>query len=1429
MKTSYKLLAGLAVGLLMLTAATSTLKAQTSPLTITILKPATDEVLVAGSQYTIQWQVQGNTSDLKEFRIWWYNGVTKSYVGSGGSMYLAVVPATQTSYNWTVPSAISKNHYFYIQAKTNDGKSYWSEPRRFTINSFSVNIVKPAVGESLVAGSQYTIQWQTQGDTTNLKEYWIYFYNAVKKSFGSLITVPATQTSYNWTVPSDISENHYLYVGGRTNSGDTYWSLYRRVTIIPASSPTVTITSPTNNAQLTAGSQVNITWRVDGGINLIDHYYLYFYDNNIKNYTSSIRISDRNQTSYNWTVPNSVGSGHYLVIAAYPTTGPRVYSPYVYISIVSSTTPTVSCSASPNPANVGQNVTWTATSSNFSGTPTYTWSGAVTGTGNPKTASYTTTGTKTATVAATYGNQTATSTCSVEINSLKPDLYIGEVTTVSDSWSDSDAFKIDICNSGGVISPRSVGIKLTINGISPPGYGYMSDDQVPAPNKCGFVRVEYSYFKMNPGNTYDGLIIVDPANIIDELNEQNNQKSFKITVPTQTTHKECQNQKCVTVSGGGRDWCQVNSDCTPTITITSPTNNAQLIVYSQVNITWSTPQPIPDYTSNQIIWYDGTNPSGELIGNTIPARQQFTWTVPNKPGSGYKLVVRAVTSNTSVPYIDSDPVQFSIISPLHIPTVSCSASPNPANVGQTVTWTATPGYFSCTPIYTWVGAVTGTGNSITATYTTSGTKMAGVFASCGGQTATSTCSVQVNAAATPTVSCWAYPNPQNINGNVTWTATPTNFSSTPTYTWSGAVSGTGNFKVTSYSSSGVKEATVTATASGVSATSSCSVEIISFPTITITSPTNNAQLTAGSQVNITWAVDGDTSRIANFRLWWHPPNSTTDSELVNNISATSRSYTWTVPNSPNTGYSLWLLADLTNGTMPIQSNRIQFSIVAVPTPTVSCSASPNPANVGQTVTWTATASNFSGTPTYTWSGAVTGTGNLKTASYETTGTKTATVTATYGNQTATSTCSVNITTTSSGATCTFSKSVYSVGEKIQATVCGSLPWAAVSWVTSLITNGNQVIKCVDQQNTDATGCVTFGRCLDYVSQGAYGYGTFYNYGSVYNKAFNCSFELQSSQATPTVSCSASPNPANVGQTVTWTASASNFSGTPTYTWSGAVTGTGNPKTASYETTGTKTATVTATYGNQTATSTCSVNVTTTSVLCGDNTSRCVFVTSQIYYPTFGGVEGGDKICNDLAKASGLPGTYKAWLSGFDSTNKLAINVSDRLEHSTLPYKLVTGEIVANNWQELTTKPLLHAININEKGQKVTPRWVWTGSMPNGARTPATLGAVSPDCSNWNARYACCASCGWNDSTNNDPRGFDPVTGENIMPQSWGGEMYARLGCDQQYHLYCFQQGSALGSLSAPLSSVQQSITQQLANLYQIVVQLLQQIQALKGQ
>ena len=86
-------------------------------------------------------------------------------------------------------------------------------------------------------------------------------------------------------------------------------------------------------------------------------------------------------------------------------------------------TPSVTCSASPNPANSGQSVTWTASPSGGSGTYTqYSWSGAVSGTTKQVTSIYTNTTsstmTKTATVTVTDSNgiTSAPFSCSVIIN-----------------------------------------------------------------------------------------------------------------------------------------------------------------------------------------------------------------------------------------------------------------------------------------------------------------------------------------------------------------------------------------------------------------------------------------------------------------------------------------------------------------------------------------------------------------------------------------------------------------------------------------------------------------------------------------------------------------------------------------------------------------------------------------------------------------------------------------------------------------------------------------------------------------------------------------------------------------------------------------------------------------------------------------------------
>ena len=815
------------------------------------------------------------------------------------------------------------------------------------------------------------------------------------------------------------------------------------------------------------------------------------------------------------------------------------------------------------------------------------------------------------------------------------------------------------------------------------------------------------------------------------------------------------------------------------VNITSPVPQAQLIANSTTTISWnvtSSQDITNDIYSYTIYWYDGLTKSFASPINVDKSQTSYNWTVPDKVGEGHYLFV-CVWTKWGRPCSDGLPFSISIVS-------------------------------STGPVFPVIGIRTPTNNS----------------AFLPNSSTTISWSVDGNLVNTAKFGIFwfdatkkLFDPPIIVDKNQT------------SYSWN----------VPDRSSNdhflyvcGLKEDNT--------------LDICSYPvgfkilpnpnanrSIFIISPANNANLKVGATTTIRWLLRGSALDIAKYRIYWYDgsTNSFASPIDVNKSQTSYTSYIWTVPNKPANNHFLYVCGLKEDNTPVVCSYFRPFKIsgttlthnicqnqkcvsvsgsgtdqcqtdndcavsqthkecqnqrcVSVSgsgtnqcqsdsdcaTPTVSCSASPNPANVGQNVTWTATSSNFSGTPTYNWSGAVTGTGNPKTASYETTGTKTATVTATYGNQTATSTCSVQV----NAAT----------HKECQNQRCVSV-------------SGSGTDQC--QTDSDcSSGCkvssseVFVGEKITLTAQIE---GNYYSLLKWY--------DITNSQRIGT------PPPDAI------------------------LLGSGASLQVQFDTPGIKKIMLCPVWQqfNCYPSSTCQVVVKpreSASVLCGDNTSRCVFVTSQIYYPTFGGVEGGDKICNDLAKASGLPGTYKAWLSGFDSTHKLAINVSDRLEHSTLPYKLVTGEIVANNWQELTTKPLLHAININEKGQKVTPRWVWTGSMPNGARTPATLGAVSPDCSNWNARYACCASCGWNDSTNNDPRGFDPVTGENIMPQSWGGEMYARLGCNQQYHLYCFQQGSALGSLSAPLSSVQQSITQQLANLYQIVVQLLQQIQALKGQ
>ena len=75
-----------------------------------------------------------------------------------------------------------------------------------------------------------------------------------------------------------------------------------------------------------------------------------------------------------------------------------------------------------------------------------------------------------------------------------------------------------------------------------------------------------------------------------------------------------------------------------------------------------------------------------------------------------------------------------------------------------------------------------------------------------------------------------------------------------------------------------------------------------------------------------------------------------------------------------------------------------------------------------------------------------------------------------------------------------------------------------------------------------------------------------------------------------VSCSASPSSANVNSPVTFNANATGESGVYTYSWTGACVGTSASCAKTFDTTGTKTVTVTASSNGKTASANCSANI-----------------------------------------------------------------------------------------------------------------------------------------------------------------------------------------------------------------------------------------------
>ncbi len=168
-------------------------------------------------------------------------------------------------------------------------------------------------------------------------------------------------------------------------------------------------------------------------------------------------------------------------------------------------------------------------------------------------------------------------------------------------------------------------------------------------------------------------------------------------------------------------------------------------------------------------------------------------------------------------------------------------------------------------------------------------------------------------------------------------------------------------------------------------------------------------------------------------------------------------------------------------------------------------------------------------------------------------------------------------------------------------------------------------------------------------------------------------------------------------------------------------------------------------------------------------TRTVFVTSTTWTGALGGLAGADAKCGAAAADAGIPGNYLAWVSTTTTTPSL------RFTHSTAPYVLVDGTVVAADWDHLTGGVSLeHAIDRDEHDDVVgfdasaNLGEVWTSTLADGT---SALGQFPNGCA---------------DFTSADPNTASGLVGcTDATDSKW--TMCAGTGCVVSAALYCFQQ------------------------------------------
>ena len=389
----------------------------------------------------------------------------------------------------------------------------------------------------------------------------------------------------------------------------------------------------------------------------------------------------------------------------------------------------------------------------------------------------------------------------------------------------------------------------------------------------------------------------------------------------------------------------------------------------------------------------GTGTNGSTYVESIP------WTAP-VAGTGSVViygVVNELSSQSTSKYQVATPVTITeavAVAPIASVSISQTSGSSTICAGNSVTFTATPTNGGTAPTYQWKVNGTAVNGATASTYTTTTLAAGSDAITCvmtsnlsgvtGSPATSNTVTVTVNTSVTPAVSITSTAPSICPNQSVTFTATPTNGGTTPTYQWKKNGTAISGATLSTYTTTTLANGDVitcvltsnagcvtssTATSNSITITTGASVT----PAVSIVSGSGNSICT-GQSVTLTATP---TNGGAGPTYQWYK-NGTAIS------GATSVTYTTTtLANSDVITCVLTSNASCLS-TTAATSNAITFTITANGTASVSISASPgNTVCSGQNVTFTATPVNGGSAPTYQWyngNTAITGATNATYAS-----------------------------------------------------------------------------------------------------------------------------------------------------------------------------------------------------------------------------------------------------------------------------------------------------------------------------------------------------------------------------------------------------------------------------------------------------------------